>query len=73
MLLSKKSVDGTQWFLLVRIAVVIITVRCIHTEFRLWEVGLAHCNTEDDEYEGYFIPKATIILQNNWYAANLGI
>ncbi|KAJ2912893.1 hypothetical protein MD484_g7522, partial [Candolleomyces efflorescens] len=29
-------------------------------------LGVAHCNTEDDEYEGYFIPKETIILQNNW-------
>ncbi|RXW19057.1 hypothetical protein EST38_g6787 [Candolleomyces aberdarensis] len=29
-------------------------------------LGVAHCNAEDDEYDGYFIPKGTIILQNNW-------
>ncbi|KAJ2933684.1 hypothetical protein H1R20_g3447, partial [Candolleomyces eurysporus] len=29
-------------------------------------LGIPHCNTEDDEYDGYFIPKGTIIFQNNW-------
>ncbi|KAJ2932609.1 hypothetical protein H1R20_g4496, partial [Candolleomyces eurysporus] len=29
-------------------------------------LGVAHSNTEDDEYDGYFIPKGTIIIQNNW-------
>ncbi|RXW19450.1 hypothetical protein EST38_g6404 [Candolleomyces aberdarensis] len=29
-------------------------------------LGMAHSNTEDDEYDGYFIPKGTIIFQNNW-------
>ncbi|KAJ2932180.1 hypothetical protein H1R20_g4896, partial [Candolleomyces eurysporus] len=29
-------------------------------------LGLAHSNAEDDEYDGYFIPKNTIIFQNNW-------
>ncbi|GAA6033612.1 hypothetical protein JCM8097_001483 [Rhodosporidiobolus ruineniae] len=28
--------------------------------------GLAHASTEDDWYEGYFIPKGTIILANHW-------
>lgn len=28
--------------------------------------GVAHASTEDDEYDGYFIPKQTIIFQNNW-------
>ncbi|KAJ2918168.1 hypothetical protein MD484_g2258, partial [Candolleomyces efflorescens] len=29
-------------------------------------VPLAHSNTEDDEYDGFFIPKGTVIFQNNW-------
>ncbi|RXW19069.1 hypothetical protein EST38_g6797 [Candolleomyces aberdarensis] len=29
-------------------------------------LGLAHSNTEDEEYDGYFIPKETIVFQNNW-------
>nr|AHK06534.1 putative cytochrome P450 [Puccinia horiana] len=29
-------------------------------------LGLAHMTTEDDEYEGYFIPKGTAIVANHW-------
>ncbi|RXW24976.1 hypothetical protein EST38_g887 [Candolleomyces aberdarensis] len=29
-------------------------------------LGVAHANIEDDEYDGYFIPKGTLIFQNNW-------
>ncbi|RXW23537.1 hypothetical protein EST38_g2305 [Candolleomyces aberdarensis] len=29
-------------------------------------LGVPHSNTEDDEYDGYFIPNGTIIFQNNW-------
>jgi hypothetical protein len=29
--------------------------------------GIAHASVEDDEYEGYFIPKQSIILGNAWY------
>lgn len=28
--------------------------------------GLARMTAEDDEYEGYFIPKGTIVLPNSW-------
>ncbi|GAA5997441.1 cytochrome P450 [Rhodotorula paludigena] len=28
--------------------------------------GLAHASTEDDWYNGYFIPKGTIVLANHW-------
>lgn len=29
-------------------------------------IGLAHSLSEDDEYEGYFIPKGTIVMGNTW-------
>ncbi|KAJ2919426.1 hypothetical protein MD484_g995, partial [Candolleomyces efflorescens] len=29
-------------------------------------LGIAHANTNDDEYHGYFIPEGTFILQNIW-------
>jgi cytochrome P450 len=29
--------------------------------------GNNHCNTEDDWYNGYFIPKGTIVMANWWY------
>ena len=29
-------------------------------------LGLPHVSTADDEYNGYFIPKGTIILANAW-------
>ncbi|RXW19070.1 hypothetical protein EST38_g6790 [Candolleomyces aberdarensis] len=29
-------------------------------------LGVPHSNSEDDEYDGYFIPKGTMIIPNNW-------
>ncbi|KAJ2919402.1 hypothetical protein MD484_g974, partial [Candolleomyces efflorescens] len=29
-------------------------------------LGVAHANAKDDEYDGYFIPKGTLIIQNVW-------
>jgi cytochrome P450 len=29
--------------------------------------GLQHQSTEDDVYEGYFIPKGTLVIFNVWY------
>ncbi|KAJ2919075.1 hypothetical protein MD484_g1360, partial [Candolleomyces efflorescens] len=34
--------------------------------FTVLPLGLSHSNSEDDEYDGFFIPKGTIIFQNNW-------
>ncbi|OCH91972.1 cytochrome P450 [Obba rivulosa] len=32
-------------------------------------LGVAHRNSEDDEYEGYFIPKSTLVIPNVWAIA----
>ena len=29
--------------------------------------GVAHMATEDDEYDGYFIPKGTAVMGAAWY------
>jgi cytochrome P450 len=29
-------------------------------------VGVPHCLDEDDYYEGYFLPKGSVIVQNSW-------
>ena len=29
-------------------------------------VGVPHATVEDDIYEGYFIPKGTVVLVNIW-------
>ncbi|RXW18855.1 hypothetical protein EST38_g6998 [Candolleomyces aberdarensis] len=34
--------------------------------FTVVPLGVPHSNSEDDEYDGFFIPKGTIIFQNNW-------
>ena len=32
--------------------------------------GVAHANTEDDEYNGYFIPKGTYVMANSWWVSS---
>ena len=32
----------------------------------LGRVGIPHASVEDDEYDGYFIPKGTIVIGNTW-------
>lgn len=47
-------------------------ISCIAWECLRWNpvtpFGLAHSVTEDDEYNGYRIPKGTTVLPNVWYA-----
>lgn len=31
-------------------------------------IAIGHMASEDDEYDGYFIPKGTVVLGNAWYA-----
>lgn len=40
-----------------------------HKPIRLTQlaIGVAHRLTEDDEYQGYFIPKGTMVYANAWY------
>ena len=46
-------------------------VRAIIEEVLRWRpslpLGLAHATTEDDWYEGMFIPKGTICIPNTWH------
>ncbi|KAF6752851.1 cytochrome P450 98A3 [Ephemerocybe angulata] len=34
--------------------------------FTIIPLGIPHASAEDDEYDGYFIPKGTIIMPNAW-------
>lgn len=31
-------------------------------------LAIAHMSSEGDEYDGYYIPKGTIVIGNAWYA-----
>ncbi|BGP58554.1 hypothetical protein JCM8202_001218 [Rhodotorula sphaerocarpa] len=48
----------------------LVYITAIVREMMRWRTiiagGLAHCSTEDDEYNGYFIPKGTVVLANHW-------
>jgi hypothetical protein len=33
--------------------------------------GVAHMATEDDEYDGFFIPKGTVVIGAAWYVFHL--
>ena len=35
--------------------------------------AIPHLTTEDDVYDGYFIPKGTIVFGNAWYVVLAGI
>ena len=40
--------------------------------FRMYPVlasGVPHESTEDDDYNGYFIPKGSMIIANAWYGS----
>ena len=39
----------------------------------LTSVGLAHVAREDDVHDGYFIPKGSIVVPNNWYVECYGV
>lgn len=39
--------------------------------FAYTSVGIARMATKDDIYEGYTVPKGTIIVPNVWYASKL--
>ena len=33
-------------------------------------LGVPHATTEDDVYDGYFIPKGTVVIGNAWYVSS---
>lgn len=37
---------------------------------RIAETGIPHATTEDDEFEGYYIPAGTVVTYNHWGIAN---
>jgi cytochrome P450 len=37
------------------------------TEYLTDDKGIPHCTSEDDIYDGYFIPKGSIVFSNIWY------
>lgn len=45
-------------------------INAVVKELTRWNVvapmGLPHAALEDDEYNGYFIPKRTIVIANVW-------
>ena len=36
-------------------------------EIEIIQTATAHALSEDDEYDGYFIPKGATIVANAWY------
>ncbi|KAJ2927403.1 hypothetical protein H1R20_g9694, partial [Candolleomyces eurysporus] len=49
-------------------------VHAVVKEINRWHsvtpLGAPRASVEDDEYDGYFIPKGTMIFPNNWYASS---
>ncbi|PFH48807.1 hypothetical protein AMATHDRAFT_49202 [Amanita thiersii Skay4041] len=41
----------------------IIELTCLESAYR---IGTPHMTTQDDEYEGYFIPRGTVVMGNAW-------
>ena len=37
----------------------------------IFDTGLPHTVTEDDEHDGYYIPKGSIVFANIWYALDV--
>ena len=49
------------------LCVFIIIIIITSTILRLTEYGaFPHMTTNDDEYDGYYIPKGTIVFGNSW-------
>ncbi|EIN11187.1 cytochrome P450 oxidoreductase [Punctularia strigosozonata HHB-11173 SS5] len=49
-------------------------VAALHTELLRWHtigpMGIPHATTDDDVYNGYFIPRGSIVLSNLWLIAH---
>jgi cytochrome P450 len=38
----------------------------LHIPLLMMHVALPHCTTADDVFDGYFIPRGTLLLANSW-------
>jgi cytochrome P450 len=45
-------------------------IRALVKEILRWKpatpLGISHCLSQDDTYEGYHIPKGTLVISNIW-------
>lgn len=50
-------------------------IEAIVKELVRWHVvapiGVPHASIYDDEYEGYFIPKGSVVIYNSWYVIDV--
>ena len=71
MLLLRKHCDGILFLLWVSaydfVTFLILEYYRQLTRLKCSEnLGIPHMSSEDDEYDGYFIPKGTLIIGNVW-------
>ncbi|TDL20082.1 cytochrome P450 oxidoreductase OrdA-like protein [Rickenella mellea] len=68
--IGSSSGDGPDWIPGLKDRENLVYVNAVAKEVLRWNpivpMGLPHVNTEDDVYNGYFIPKGSILMANIW-------